>query len=98
MAAFTDMAKKRVALGLLVSEYSKKLDLKVDSARVLDRIKEIASAYEQPQDVIAWLTADERRQGIEAQILEEQVLDKLTDGVSSKIKKISYADLKGIRI
>ncbi len=98
MAAFNEMAKKRVALGLLVGEYAKKHELKADDARVQARIKEIATAYEQPQEVIAWLSSNERRQGIEAQILEEQVLDKLTDGIPSIVKKINYADLKGIRI
>lgn len=98
MTAFNEMAKKRVALGLLISEYAKKQDLKVDDARVQARIKEIASAYEQPQEVIAWLSSNERRQGIEAQVLEEQVLDKLTEATPSTVKKISYAELKGIRI
>lgn len=98
MAAFNEMAKKRVALGLLVSEYAKKSEVKADDARVQAKINEIASAYEQPQEVIAWLSASERRQGIEAQVLEEQVLDKLTEGTSITIKKISYAELKGIRI
>lgn len=98
MTAFDEMAKKRVALGLLVSEYAKKHELKADDARVQARIKEIAAAYEHPQEVIAWLSADERRQGIEAQILEDQVLDKLIAGTPTQIKKISYAELKGIRI
>jgi len=98
MAAFNDMAKKRVALGLLVSEYAKKENLKADGALVQARIKEIASAYEQPQEVITWLSAPERLQGIEAQILEEQTLNKLIEGVSTKTKKIGYAELKGIRI
>jgi len=98
LGAFKEMAKKRVALGLLVSEYAKKHNLKADDALIKDRIKEIASAYEHPQEVIAWLSANERRQGIEAQILEEQALDKLTQGISNTVKKISYAELKGIRI
>lgn len=98
MTAFNEMAKKRVALGLLVSEYAKKHELKADDASVQARIREIAAAYEQPQEVIAWLSSNERRQGIEAQVLEEQVLDKLTDGTPTTIKKINYAELKGIRI
>ena len=97
-SAFNDMAKKRVALGLLVSEYAKKQNLKADDERIQARIKEIAAAYEHPQEVVAWLSANERRQGIEAQILEEQVLDRLTDGIPTTVKKISYAELKGIRI
>ena len=61
MAAFNDIAKKRVALGLLIAEYAKQTQLKADKDRVLERIQEIASAYESPQEVIEWLSSDERR-------------------------------------
>lgn len=95
MAAFNDMAKKRVILGILISEYAKQQKLVADKARVSQRIQEIASAYESPAEVIKWLSEDERRSGIEAQVLEDQVMEKLMDGVAVIEKKMSYADLKG---
>lgn len=98
MEAFNGIAKKRVALGLLIAAYAKQIDLKVNNELVEKRIKEIASVYEKPQEVIQWLSASERRSGIESQVMEDQVIDKLTDGVSVSDKKMSYADLKGIRI
>jgi len=98
MATFNEVAKKRVALGLLVAEYAKQHHLKADGERVQRRINEIAAAYEHPQEVITWLSSDERRSGIEAQVLEDQVIDKLMEGVTVNVKKISYAELKGIRI
>lgn len=97
-AAFSEIAKKRVALGLLIAEFSKQAELKVDKDRVTKRIMEIASAYENPQEVINWLSADDRRSGVEAQVLEDQVMDKLIEGVSVTNKTMSYADLKGVRI
>ncbi|WP_172622748.1 trigger factor [Aquicella siphonis] len=97
MTAFNDIAKKRVALGLLIAEYAKQNKLTADSERVNIRIREIASAYESPQEVIDWLSSNERRPGIEAQVMEDQVMEKLMDGVTVTEKPISYAELKGIR-
>ncbi len=98
MAMFNDLAKKRVALGLLISGYTKQMGLAIDSERVQQRIQEIASVYEKPQEVIAWLSSAENRSGIEAQIMEEQVMEKLMEGVPTTEKTMSYAELKGIRI
>lgn len=96
-AAFNDIAKKRVALGLLIAEYAKKAELKVDKDKVKQRIQDIASAYENPPEVVEWLSNDERRSGIEAQVMEDQVLDKLLEGVPVTEKPMSYAELRGIR-
>jgi trigger factor len=98
MAAFNDIAKKRVTLGILIAEYAKQADIKADNNLVLKRIQEIAAAYENPQEVVNWLSSEERRGGIESQVLEDQVMDKLIEGVPSTDKKMSYAELKGIRI
>lgn len=98
MSAFNDIAKKRVALGLIIAEFAKQTQLKADKNRVLERIKEIASAYESPQEVVEWLSTDERLAGIEAQVMEDQVMDKLMEGVPATERSMSYAELKGIRI
>lgn len=98
MVAFNDVAKKRVSLGLLIAEYAKKHNIKPDAARVDARIQEIAAAYENPKEVVDWLSSAERRGGIEAQVMEDQVLDKLMEGVTVSDKTMSYAELKGIRI
>lgn len=97
MSAFNDIAKKRVALGLLIAEYAKQHDIKPDSERVNQRIQEIASVYENPKEVVAWLSADERRSGIESQVIEDQVMEKLLDGIKVTEKSLSYGDLKGVR-
>ncbi|HTM62982.1 MAG TPA: trigger factor [Gammaproteobacteria bacterium] len=98
LSSFNDVAKKRVTLGLLIAEYAKMNEIKPDAARVDARIKEIAAAYENPKEVIDWLSSQERRGGIEAQVMEDQVLDKLMNGVTVSDKTMSYAELKGIRI
>jgi trigger factor len=98
LKAFNSVAQKRVSLGLLIAEYAKQAQLIVDKARVHKRIGEIASVYEKPQEVVNYLANGEQRAGIEAQIMEEQVLEKLMEGIPLTEKTISYAELKGIRI
>ncbi len=97
LAMFNDIAKKRVALGLLINAFAKKHDIKIDNERVNTRIQEIASSYESPSEVIEWLSSGERLAGIEAQVIEDQVLDKLMEGIAVTEKNMSYAELKGIR-
>jgi trigger factor len=95
--AFTEIAKKRVALGLLIAEYGRQKQLQTDQNRVKQRIQEIASVYENPQEVTAYLSTPERLRGIESQVMEDQVMDKLMEGVAITDKTMSYAELKGIR-
>lgn len=97
MATFNDIAKKRVALGLLIAEFAKQQQLKADRNRVMARIAEIAAAYESPKEVIEWLSSDERRAGIEAQVMEDQVMDKLMEAATITEKPMSYSDLKGLK-
>ena len=47
---------------------------------------------------MAWLSSDEQRGGIEAQLMEDQVLEKLMTDVPVSEKSMSYAELRGIRV
>jgi trigger factor len=97
MATLNNIAKKRVALSLLMVELTKQENLTVDSNRLQARIQEIASSYEKPEEVIEWLSSNpDKRANIEAQIMEEQLIDKLIANVSVIEKIVSYAELKGI--
>lgn len=98
LSTFNEVAKKRVSLGLLIAEYAKQADIKPDESRVLERIKEIATAYESPKEVMEWLSNGDRIAGIQAQVMEDQVMDKLLEGVQVTEKTMSYAELKGIRV
>ncbi len=97
MSRFNEVATKRVALGLLIAEYARQQDIKVDAERVVKRIQEIAAVYENPAEVVQWLSSDERRNGVESQVLEDQVLDKLMESVPMTTKSMTYAEAKGIR-
>jgi trigger factor len=98
LASFNDVAKKRVTLGLLVNAYVKHNNIKVNKELVFERIRDIAASYDDPQQVVKWLSSEERLSGIEAQVLEDQVLNQLVEGLPVTEKIMSYAELKGIRI
>ncbi|MBP3861294.1 MAG: trigger factor, partial [Pseudomonas sp.] len=51
---FEEQASRRVVLGLIVAEVVKQFDLKPDEDRVREMIQEMASAYQEPEQVVAW--------------------------------------------
>ncbi|MCE1690475.1 SurA N-terminal domain-containing protein, partial [Enterobacter hormaechei] len=51
---FEEQAKRRVVLGLIVAEVVKQFELKPDEAEVRKVIEEMASAYQEPEQVVAW--------------------------------------------
>ncbi|HAT41447.1 MAG TPA: trigger factor [Rheinheimera sp.] len=75
-ALFTEQAKDRVKVGLLLGEVIKSNSLQVDDARVQALIETIASAYEDPAEVVAYYNSNkELLQGMRNVALEEQAID-----------------------
>jgi trigger factor len=73
---FTEQARTRVSLGLLLAEVIRENDIKPDPQRVNARIQTIASTYEQPDEVVRWYQGNrERMAEIETSVLEEQVVE-----------------------
>lgn len=73
---FEEPARRRVALGLIVSELLRTIDLKVDRSRVQGRLEELVSSYPNADDMRrAYLqNADAMRQ-VESSVLEEQLVE-----------------------
>ena len=75
-ALFTEQAKDRVKVGLLLGEVIKTNKLQVEEARVQSLIETVASAYEDPQEVIQYYNSNkELLQGMRNVALEEQAID-----------------------
>jgi len=73
---FTEQAKRRVSLGLIVGEIIRANSIKADGAKVRAAVEELASAYETPSEVVAWYYSNERELSqMEAIVLEDQVVD-----------------------
>ncbi|MDY7559439.1 trigger factor [Pseudomonas sp. 10B1] len=90
---FTEQAKRRVELGLIVAEVVKQFDLKPDDARVRSMIQEMASAYQEPEQVVSWYYKnDEQLNEVRSVVLEEQVVDTVLQKASVTDKSVSYEE------
>ena len=86
-------ARKRVALGLIVGEVVKQREVKVDDDRVRAVIEEMASAYQEPQQVIDWYYSTEQQLSqVKYVVLEEQVVDTVLEAAKVSEAEVSYQD------
>lgn len=91
---FEDKAVKRVKLGLLFSDYVKKHEITVDTARVDAMIDTLAGAYDNPDEVHAWYKSDKNRmQEIEGLVVEEMVADKIVGSATIVQTTLDYQDV-----
>ncbi len=91
---FEEQAKRRTHLGLLVSEVVSEKSLKADKDKVKAMVENLASTYEDPQSVVNYYFGNEQLlAGVEAAVLEEQVVDVLLESASVTEKTIPYKDL-----
>lgn len=87
-------ARRRVALGLAVAEVIRANGLKADSESLKQRIEEIASGYEKPEEFVRMIYADKnRRAQLESVILEERAVEKLLESADVQDKPMSFKDL-----
>ena len=87
---FEEQAKRRVVLGLIVAEVVKQFDLKPDEDRVREMIQEMASAYQEPEQVVAWYYKnDQQLNEVRSVVLEEQVVDTVLQKAKVTDKAVS---------
>ncbi|MFP6850723.1 MAG: trigger factor [Pseudomonas sp.] len=90
---FEEQAKRRVVLGLVVAEVVKQCELKPDDARVREMIQEMASAYQEPEQVVAWYYKnDQQMNEVRSVVLEEQVVDTVLQKANVTDKSVSYEE------
>ena len=87
---FTDNAKRRVSIGLILGEIIKTNELKADEEKVNALIETSASAYEDPQEVIDYYkNNDELMQQMQNVALEEQAIEWVLD--KAKTQEVTKA-------
>ena len=87
---FEEQAKRRVVLGLIVAEVVKQHELKADEGRVREMIEEMASAYQEPEQVVAWYFKNEPQLNeVRSVVLEEQVVDTVLQKATVTDKQVS---------
>ncbi|WP_192458158.1 trigger factor [Musicola keenii] len=91
---FEEQAKRRVVVGLLLGEVISTNELEADEARVNTLIDEIASAYEDPQEVVSYYQKNkEMLNNIRNVALEEQAIETLLSKAKVVEKAVSFNEL-----
>ena len=91
---FTEQAKRRVALGLIVGEIVKEQEIKVDGDKVRSMVEEIASTYQDPEEVVTYYYSNQQLlAGIESVVLEDQVVDFVISQANVTETDSSYEDV-----
>lgn len=93
-ASFEDEARRRVALGLIINEIISNNDIKLDQAKVQQMLQEVASGYDDPQQVLS-VYAQNRNlmEGIEVAVLEEQVVSWVVEQAKVEEKPTTFQEL-----
>ena len=91
---FEDQARRRVALGLILSELIKQNEIKVEPAKLREAIENIAASYERPEEVVKYYYGDkERLSEIENLVLEDEAIDWVVTQASVTDKKTTFNEL-----
>ena len=93
---FEDSARRRVALGLIIAEIVKKNGIVANAASVREAVEEMASTYEQPQEVVDYYYADRKRLApVESLVLEDRVVDWVLGQVAVEDEAATFQQLTG---
>ncbi len=91
---FEAEAKRRVLVGLLFSEIIESNKLQADDTKVQSLIDEIATAYEDPKEVVDYYHKDKKAMdNIRSVALEDQVVDLLLASAKVTDKTYSFSEL-----
>lgn len=91
---FEEQAKRRVVVGLLLGEVIRTQELKADEEKVKAIIEEMATAYEDPSEVIAYYQQNEQMMNNMRNVaLEEQAIDALIAKAQVTEKTVSFNEL-----
>ncbi len=91
---FEEQAKRRVIVGLLLGEVINSNELKAEDERVKALIDEMASAYEDPSEVVEFYNKNEQlMNNIRNLALEEQAVEKILATAKVTEKETSFTEL-----
>ena len=91
---FEEQAKRRVVVGLLLGEVIRTNELKADEERVKALIEEMASAYEDPSEVVEFYSKNkELMDNMRNVALEEQAVEAVLAKAKVSEKATSFNEL-----
>ena len=90
---FEESARRRVALGLILSEVVSQNNIHLDDDKVRSTVEVMAKNYEQPEDVVTWHYEDDKRlDKVRQMVLENQAIDWLVAQAKVSDEIISFSD------
>ena len=93
---FVDQAKRRVSLGLLLSEIVKVNELHAKSEQIKTIVEEAAQSYEHPEEVVRWYYAQPKRLAeIEGVAIEDNVVEWALSTAKAVDKEVAFDELMG---
>lgn len=94
--AFEEQAKRRVALGLILSEIIHKNEITVDDNKVRSTIEDMAKSYESPEDVVNWYYSEkDRLNDVQQMVLEDQTIEWLVARAKVSDESVNFNDVMG---
>ncbi len=91
---FREQGQRRVKLGLVLNEIISKESVRPDAADVRSAIEEVASTYEDPNEVINWYYSNQQQlQSVEAMVAEDKVVELLLSRAKVSEKPCSYDEV-----
>ncbi len=91
---FEEQAKRRVVVGLLLGEVIRTHELKADEEKVKALITEMATAYEDPSEVVSYYEQNQQLMNNMRNVaLEEQAVDAIIAKAKVTEKAISFSEL-----
>lgn len=95
---FLDQAKRRVSLGLVLSEIVKTKELHAKPEQIKSVVEDAAQSYEHPEEVIRWYYAQPQRLAeIEGVVIEDNVVEWALSSAKVLDKAIAFDELMGHR-
>jgi trigger factor len=91
---FQDQAERRVRVGLLLGEVIRTNEIKADDARVDAIIESMATAYEDPKEVVEYYKKNEQAlNGVRNLAIEDQAIDLILAKAQVTEKTVSFDDV-----
>lgn len=95
---FTDRARRRIKVGLLVSELVKKHGLQAKPEQVRAMIEEHSKSFEQPDQLVRWYYSEPSRVAeIEALVMEDNVVEWSMKNMKVSDETTAFDDLMGTK-
>ncbi len=93
---FEETARRRAALGLLISQIVQTQGMKVERERVVERLSELIQGYPDPEQARrAYLQNQDAMRQIESSALEQQVIDWIVARAQVSERPMTFKELTG---